>query len=134
LLTGHALLLIMKKPLVLVAEDEPMIGFDLEMILCEAGFTVALAASGEEAQRWLADERPDVAILDVRLKDGECTSLVETLTALVVPFVVHTGSVEVEIDKAFEGGKFISNPADPEVIVDMVRSLTDAESPSVQSC
>ncbi|RWH78895.1 MAG: response regulator [Mesorhizobium sp.] len=125
----------MKKPLVLVADDEPMIGFDLEMTLSEAGFTVALAFSSEEAQRWLDDNRPDVAVLDVRLKDGECIPLVEILIALGVPFVVHTGSLEEDLDKAFERGKFISKPADPETIVDIVRSLInpDAESRSVRS-
>jgi DNA-binding NtrC family response regulator len=117
----------MKKPMVLVADDEPQITLDLEVTLCEAGFAVALAASCEEAHRWLAEERPDVAVLDVRLKDGESVSLAERLVLFGVPFVVHTGVCPAECDLAFAYGNFIAKPADPQEIVALLRSMLPAD-------
>ncbi|MCF6099837.1 response regulator [Mesorhizobium muleiense] len=112
-----------KKAVVLVAEDEPLIAFDLQLALCDAGFTVVLAASCEEAQRWLADERPGVAVLDVRLTDGECVAVAKTLVLLGVPFVVHTGVNPEECDLVFASGKFIAKAVDPQEIVGLVRSM-----------
>jgi DNA-binding NtrC family response regulator len=127
LLSGHALLLIVKRPVVLVADDEPQITLDLEVTLCEAGFTVALAATCEEAHRWLAEDRPDMAVLDVRLKDEECVSLAERLVLMGLPFAVHSGVPPAECDVAFAYGKFIAKPADPQEIVALVRSMIAAD-------
>ncbi|QIA21502.1 response regulator [Mesorhizobium sp. AA22] len=113
----------MKKPVVLVADDEPLITINLEVVLCEAGFTVVLAASCEEAQAWLSDERPDMAVLEVRLKDRECVSLAERLVLLGVPFVVHSGVLPADCDVAFAYGKFIAKPGDPQEIVDLIKSM-----------
>jgi DNA-binding response OmpR family regulator len=71
----------MALPLVLILEDEELIRMDLEAALGEAGFNVALARSCAEAADFLANHRPDVAALDVRLSDGECTAAAKKLIA-----------------------------------------------------
>ncbi|MER8481369.1 hypothetical protein [Mesorhizobium sp. M1322] len=118
-----------KKAVVLVAEGEPFIALDLELALCDAGFTVFLAASCEEAQRWLADERPAVAVLVVRLTDGECAAAARTLVLMGVPFVVHTGVIPEGFDSAFASGKFIAKAVGPQEIVALVRSTIPADLP-----
>ncbi|TIP75851.1 MAG: response regulator [Mesorhizobium sp.] len=101
MLTGHALLLIVKRPVVLVADDEPQITLDLEVTLCEAGFTVALAATREEAHRWLAEDRPDMAVLDVRFERRRVRLSSRTAGPDGLPFAVHSGVPPAECDVAF---------------------------------
>ena len=53
---------------ILVAEDETIIRLDLRKTLEDAGFDVcAEARNGEEAVELAASERPDLAILDVKM-------------------------------------------------------------------
>ena len=76
---------------VLVAEDQPFIAIDLALAVEDAGGkVVGPAASCEEALAFLSTEIVDAAILDVNLVDGDCSSLVEVLVGLDVPFIIHT--------------------------------------------
>ena len=54
-------------PLVLVVEDETILGDSISVYLERGGFATALARSGEEAIRLAEESSPDVAIMDVRL-------------------------------------------------------------------
>jgi DNA-binding response OmpR family regulator len=55
---------------ILVVDDERSITFALQQYFAYAGFWVDCAWSGEEAQRYLAANQYDVAIVDVELRDG----------------------------------------------------------------
>ena len=79
---------------VLVAEDQPFIALDLALAVEDAGGkVVGPAASCEEALAFLATGIVGAAVLDVNLVDGDCSSLVEVLVGLDVPFIVHTAVV-----------------------------------------
>ncbi|UVK46696.1 hypothetical protein BPNPMPFG_002394 [Mesorhizobium sp. AR07] len=65
----------MKIPVVLVLDEELLIAMDLEVALSDAGYLVALATSCGEAERWLADQRPDAAVLEITSKDGHCVAV-----------------------------------------------------------
>jgi DNA-binding response OmpR family regulator len=54
---------------ILVVEDEPLIAFDAEHALGQAGYTVvATVPNASDALRWIdADEPPDLVLSDVRL-------------------------------------------------------------------
>ena len=54
-------------PLVLVVEDETILGDSIGVYLERSGFATALARSGEEAIKLAEESSPDVAIMDVRL-------------------------------------------------------------------
>ena len=56
-------------PKILVADDSITVRKVAERLLTEAGLEVALAASGEEALAWLANERPDFIVTDVIMPD-----------------------------------------------------------------
>ena len=75
--------------LVLVVEDEFLIAMDLELLLRRHGWRVlGPAATVAEALRLLADERPDVALLDLNLQGELVTPVAEELRAQDVPFVL----------------------------------------------
>ena len=72
----------------------PFIALDLALAVEDAGGKViGPAASCEEAFAFLATGIVSAAVLDVNLVDGDCSSLVEVLVGLDVPFIVHTAMV-----------------------------------------
>jgi CheY-like chemotaxis protein len=73
-------------PCVLIVDDEKQIRRVLRLLLEEQGYTVAEAASGEEAVRLLEGAPADAVLLDLRLPgvDG-----LERLVRLEAPMVIH---------------------------------------------
>ncbi len=67
----------------------------LEDELSDAGYRVAASfVSCSAALTWLKSEKPDAAVLDIRLSDGLCTELAIELNRRSVPFVIYTGNVK----------------------------------------
>src|ERR671921_706764 len=61
----------MSQPCCMIVEDQALIGMSLEASLEEAGFTVAGPfMSCAQALQWLEHNSPDLAVLDVIIKDG----------------------------------------------------------------
>jgi len=108
---------------ILVVEDEALIDLDLEDALQAAGLVPISVNSCEQAEDYLAENRPDAAVLDVSLPDGDCTNVAEKLFDQGVPFVVHTGALIDSVDPVFQLGELVPKPADAEVIVDRIRSM-----------
>ena len=84
-----------------------LIGMDVESALTDAGFTVALVHSCDKAEKFLTDKRPDVAVLDIRLRDGDCVATAKMLVKQGVPFVVHTGLPLCDIESIFRSGTIL---------------------------
>ena len=77
---------------VLVVEDELLIGMDLADELEGQGFSVAgPVKTGAAALAWLADNTPDLVILDIWLRGGDCLDVARELRRKRVPFVFFTG-------------------------------------------
>jgi DNA-binding response OmpR family regulator len=81
------------RPLILLAEDEAIIGLELTVDLNDAGFEVAGPFSTcAEAEEWLkTGETPDAAILDNLLKDGPCDALASDLSRRGIPVIMFSG-------------------------------------------
>ena len=77
---------------VLVVEDETAVAEAIAEVVRTIGYAVRVAASGEEARRSVADSRPDLALVDQTLPDGEGTALLRELAALGVPDLVLVGA------------------------------------------
>jgi CheY-like chemotaxis protein len=78
---------------VLVVEDNSIVGLDLQLTLEDFGYRVlGPARSNEHVLTMLAHERPDAAVVDLRLTDGLATPVTEALSARGVPFMLLTGS------------------------------------------
>jgi len=94
---------------VLVAEDETIIRLDLKDLLERAGFEVcAEARDGEEAVALALSERPDVAIMDVKMPklDG-IEAARRILDERPIPIVMLTAYGQDElVQRAAEAGVF----------------------------
>jgi two-component system, response regulator PdtaR len=76
---------------VLIVEDEFLIAMHLEAMLDRYGAHVlGPAATVKEALRLLERERPDVALLDVHLRDGLVTPVAEALRSQNIPYAVSS--------------------------------------------
>ena len=84
-----------ERPRVLIMEDEFIVALDLSDMAEDLGFCVdgpfATLAEGAEA---VASHRPDAAILDVQLADGEVFPLADVLMRLGVPIIFHSGHAD----------------------------------------
>jgi AmiR/NasT family two-component response regulator len=94
---------------VLIAEDETIIRLDLKALLERAGFEVcAEARDGEEAVALARSERPDVAVLDVKMPrlDG-IDAAHRILDENPIPIVMLTAYGQEElVQRAAEAGVF----------------------------
>ena len=114
---------------VLVAEDELIIGFDLCDTVQEAGFEVegpfdTTKSACEAVER----RKPDLAILDIKLEDGEVYPLAEKLIAANVPVIFHSGNVGThEVSERFPHAHALSKPCPPDrIIATMQEALAEA--------
>lgn len=114
-------------PCVLVAEDELIIGVDLCDTVEEAGYQVEGPYDRiDAAMLSIQKKKPDVAILDVRLDDGEVFPLAEVLLNENVPVIFHSGQVSpAEVNSRFPNAQACSKPCPPSQIIEMVREALE---------
>jgi two-component system, response regulator PdtaR len=94
---------------VLIAEDETIIRLDLRALLERAGFEVcAEARDGEEAVSLARSERPDVAIMDVKMPKLDGIEAARRILAEApLPIVMLTAYGQQElVARAVEAGVF----------------------------
>ena len=87
---------------------------DVEETLHGSGMrAVVTFGTVSEGEEWLAKNSCDLAIVDPRLRDGFCRSVVKTLVERGIPFVVYTGDDvgTLDAEPAFASGKCSRNPA-----------------------
>lgn len=108
----------MKK--VLIIEDETIISFGYRLQLENMGFEViGTARSSDEAQELLAQDRPDVIIMDVYLKGTENgLDLAKRIhTTDHIPVIFLTASTRPEIldgIRSLDGCHYLMKPIDPD--------------------
>jgi DNA-binding response OmpR family regulator len=77
--------------IVLVAEEETVVGLALEDALTQAGYAVAdVFATNSAALEWLEDRRVDAAVLDFSLRDGPSVDLLRELKSRGVPILLYS--------------------------------------------
>ncbi|MER3422214.1 MAG: hypothetical protein C4293_02245 [Nitrospiraceae bacterium] len=93
-------------PKVLVADDSITVRKVAERLLTEAGMEVALAANGEEALAWLANEQPDFIISDVIMPDKSgydvCRYVRSQAALSETPVLLISGIVSEEVNRQAE--------------------------------
>lgn len=86
---------------ILVVENEPLIAMDVETMLQAIGANrVHHALTCKEALEWIEGNDPDIAVLDLHLRDGPCTVVAEKLAARTIPFVIYSGDTHPSTDQA----------------------------------
>lgn len=111
---------------ILLLEDQPLIALDVEETLGEAGCkAVTVISSRADAEAWLLSNRPDVVILDVQLRDGECVPLIGKLLTERIPFVIHSAVEKNEYEDwaVMEDVAWVGKPADAFLLVAAISSL-----------
>ena len=100
------------RPLVLLAEDEALIAFDIADSLSRAGYDVAGPfATCADAEGWLKTGTPDAAILDSQLKDGPCDQLARDLSRRGMPIIMFSGHDERRATPADWNLTWVTKPA-----------------------
>jgi diguanylate cyclase (GGDEF)-like protein len=114
--------------LVLIVEDDHHVQQLGTVILSTAGYQVRSAATCEEARELLAEQAPDVVLLDVHLPDGlglDVLSAMQREARLAaVPVIVVTGSMEAGAVRALDAGAhdYLPKPFEPEELLARVRA------------
>jgi DNA-binding response OmpR family regulator len=118
---------------VLVADDEPNIALSLEFLMQQAGFGVRIAADGEAALAAMAEDRPDLVVLDVMLpkRDGYdvCRAIRANPTWSEVRVLMLTArgrDSERETGLALGADAYITKPFSNREVVERVKQLLAA--------
>ena len=112
-------------PLVLVLEDEALIGLNLRDDLQDAGYRVeGPFTTCAAALSWLETATPDTAILDAALKDGPCREIALELGRREVPFVIYSGYHEDrQLMAEFPDVTWVEKPVPPSVLIEACQQL-----------
>lgn len=100
---------------ILVAEDEPVVAFDLCETVREAGYEVE-GPHRDIASAMLASQKglPDLAILDITLGQDEAYSLARKLAEENVPIIFHSGRhAREEVAARFPQAMTLLKPCPP---------------------
>jgi DNA-binding NtrC family response regulator len=79
---------------VLIVEDQKLVAWDIEQTLRENGFAEFMFATSLRSTRELLQSSAEgilVAILDLKLEDGDASILIDDFIANDIPVVVMTG-------------------------------------------
>jgi two-component system response regulator PilR (NtrC family) len=126
----------MKKPLVLIVDDEPDIRELLEITLNRMDIQTCSAENIESAKALLQQNSFDLCLTDMKLPDGNGLDLVDTIQAMFSPIPVAVITAHGNMDTAILAMKkgafdFVSKPVDLSALRQLVSSalkLSDPES------
>jgi DNA-binding NtrC family response regulator len=109
---------------VLVVEDEPLVGLEVAEWLTASGSQVVSANRVTDAiaavdRLWIS-----VAILDIKLGGQECSVLCQHLSQRRIPFVFYTGYTAAP--DGWSHVPIITKPASSEQVVDTVERLCES--------
>ena len=107
----------------LLVEDEPLVAFDNEHALTDAGFViVATVDRVETALAALAgDGAIDLVVADVRLADGSGVDVARAAQASGVPVLFVTGQIPPEARTLAQG--CLTKPYNPRDLVGAIRAI-----------
>ncbi len=109
---------------VLIAEDEPLVAFDIMKALREAGAEISGPAMSLARTLELATiEDLDCAVLDVMLADGSVFPAARLLHQRGAGLVFYTGYFGLErLKRTWPGAQVLLKPASPNLLVQAVRA------------
>lgn len=111
---------------VLLVEDDFLLLMELELIVLEAGATIAGSCRtlGEGLDR-AREVEITAAVLDVRLGEETVVPLARELTRRQIPFIFYTGQVKTDpLLAEWPECTIVSKPAPPAAIVAAVAALS----------
>lgn len=113
---------------ILILEDEPLIALDLQTMLEAEGFrNIEVIGNCADAEIWVTNRTPSVALIDVQLKDGSCAGVATMLRDRNVPLIVCSGTPKAEADAAFSSATWVPKPCSPAELTSAVYSTWDLQ-------
>jgi DNA-binding NtrC family response regulator len=115
---------------ILVVEDDEIVREAIRSFLEHEGYVVDEAASCSEAERALSAQRPDLALADYRLPDGDALELVARLKATDAspPVMILTshGSIDLAVRAVKAGAEnFLTKPIELPLLATMVERILE---------
>lgn len=120
---------------ILLVEDELLTAMDVEDTLREAGWDVdGPFSSVRNTLKYLENNIPLCAVLDVRLEDGEVLPAADVLAKAGVPIVFHSGHASHDqLSSRYPDASFCDKPALPQTLAQAVeRAVEQVHPASVQ--
>lgn len=119
-------------------DDERDVTDLVQFHLTKAGYSVRTAATGREALDRVAEERPDLILLDLMLPDidgfGVCEILRRQPSTATIPIIVLTAWATNEARHfGLELGAldYMTKPFSPKELVQRVRNLLNLKAPAI---
>jgi CheY-like chemotaxis protein len=117
-----------KRPVVLIVEDEALLRMDAVDMIAAAGFEVVEAANADQAIDIL-EARPDIAVVftDIQMPGSmDGLKLARAVRGRWPPIkiVATSGLVNVRETDLPEGGRFLPKPYSPMQVAGMLREMT----------
>jgi len=119
----------MKRKILIVDDDPPIVKL-LKFALEDAGYETSVAVDGDEAERKVKEDRPDLVLLDIMLPTKDGYSVLEDLRGSsdfkILPIVIISAKVqEVDISYGLELGAndYFTKPLELDKLVKRVEEL-----------
>jgi DNA-binding response OmpR family regulator len=117
----------------MIVEDQALIGMSLEAFLEDAGFAVAgVFMSNVQALKWLESDAPDIAILDIMIKDGTSLEIARALKSRGVPFAIYSGlPPKADCPLELQNAPWLEKPVSREVLLSVLSELARPENDAI---
>jgi DNA-binding response OmpR family regulator len=117
----------------MIVEDQALIGMSLEAFLEDAGFAVAgVFMSNVQALKWLESDAPDIAILDIMIKDGTSLDIARALKSRGVPFAIYSGlPPKADCPLELQNAPWLEKPVSREILLSVLSELARPETDAI---
>lgn len=117
----------MKRPLILVVDDERNISEVVSLYLARAGYGVKIAHDGSTALQLIAAEKPDLIVLDLMLPEVDGLEITRQLrTRSETPIIMLTarrGETDRILGLEMGADDYVVKPFSPQELVSRVRAV-----------
>jgi len=117
---------------ILVADDEPNIVLSLEFLLKQAGFRVRTVADGEAALAAIAQEPPDLVLLDVMIPGRDGYAVCQAIRSnpawrdvRTIMLTAKGGEIQREKGLSLGADEYVTKPFSTRELVDRVRRMLE---------
>jgi len=127
---GGMMMLRMKKPKILIVEDEGIVAHDIRYILERQGCEITgIAVSGRQAIEQARNQPPDVVLMDIRIQGDlngiEAAGLLQQQLQYPVPVVFLTALSQTEFKTLQpDAGIYLNKPFTDEDLILTVQQIT----------